>query len=179
MISKTYGEALFESALEKNEIDNISEQITVLSKAFADNPELIKLLSHPKITKEEKEEVIGKIFDKRVDEDIIAFFKIIAEKDRFADINGILDYFEARVREYKKIGVAYVTSAVALTDAQKKKIEKKLTEQTKYVSFIMNYKVDPSLIGGMTIKIGDRVADSSIRSKLERMTRELKKVSVE
>ena len=82
------------------------------------------------------------------------------------------------MKEYKNIGTAYVTSAVALTDEQKAAVEKRLLETTKYVQFEMHYSVDAELIGGMVIRIGDRVVDSSIKSKLYSLTRELSKIQL-
>ena len=178
IISKAYGEALFELAVEKNELDSIAEQVNVLANAFAENPELIKLLSHPKISKEEKVSVIENIFKGRFSDDIVGFLVIITQKDRGAEIENILDYFQAKVREYKKIGVALVTSAIELSTEQKQKVEQKLLQQTDYENFEVEYRVDASLIGGMIIRIGDRVVDSSIRSKLDNLTKELRKVSL-
>ena len=178
IISKAYGEALFELALEKNELESIAEQVNILADAFAENPELIKLLSHPKISKEEKINVIESIFKGRMSDDIVGFLVIIVEKDRGSEIEDILKLFQAKVREYKKIGVALVTSAIELSTEQKQKVEQKLLQQTAYESFEVEYKVDASLIGGMIIRIGDRVVDSSIRSKLDNLTKELRKVSL-
>ena len=178
IISKAYGEALFELALEKNELDSIAEQVNVLANALAENPELIKLLSHPKINKEEKVNVIESIFKGRMSDDIVGFLVIIVEKDRGSEIEDILKLFQAKVREYKKIGVALVTSAIELSTEQKQKVEQKLLQQTDYENFEVEYKVDASLIGGMIIRIGDRVVDSSIRSKLDNLTKELRKVSL-
>ena len=178
IISKAYGEALFELAIEKNELESIAEQVNVLANAFAENPELVKLISHPKISKEEKINVIETIFKGRMSDDIVGFLVIIVEKDRGSEIEDILKLFQAKVREYKKIGVALVTSAIELSTEQKQKVEQKLLQQTAYESFEVEYKVDASLIGGMIIRIGDRVVDSSIRSKLDNLTKELRKVSL-
>ena len=178
IISKAYGEALFELALERNELDSMAEQVNVLANAFAENPELVKLISHPKISKEEKINVIETIFKGRMSDDIVGFLVIIVEKDRGSEIEDILKLFQAKVREYKKIGVALVTSAIELSTEQKQKVEQKLLQQTAYENFEVEYKVDASLIGGMIIRIGDRVVDSSIRSKLDNLTKELRKVSL-
>ena len=146
--------------------------------AFAENPELTKLLSHPKISKEEKISVVENVFKGRMSDDIVGFLVIIVEKDRGSEMESILELFQAKVREYKKIGVALVTSAVELSEAQKAKVEHKLLEQTSYEQFEIEYLVDASLIGGMVIRIGDRVVDSSIRSKLDSMARNLRKISL-
>ena len=82
------------------------------------------------------------------------------------------------MKKYKGIGIATVTTAVALSAEQQKKIEQKLLDTTDYKSMEMNYQTDPALIGGMIIRIGDRVVDSSIRTKLSELQRELLKVQV-
>lgn len=178
LIEGSYGDALFELALEQNNLDAIAEQVDMLAQAFAENPELLKLLTHPKISKEEKVSVIENIFKGRFSDDIVGFLVIITQKDRGAEIEGILNYFKAKVREYKKIGVARVTSATELSPEQKARVEEKLLQQTSYESFEVDYNVDDSLIGGMVIRIGDRVVDSSIRTKLDNMTKKLRKVSL-
>ena len=178
LIEGSYGDALFELAVEQNELDSIAEQVDILTQSFAENPELIKLFNHPKISKEEKISVIENIFKGRFSDDIVGFLVVIVEKDRGAEIDGILRYFQAKVREYKKIGVARVTSATELSTEQKKRVEEKLLQQTSYESFEVDYSVDASLIGGMVIRIGDRVVDSSIRTKLDNMTKNLRKVSL-
>lgn len=178
IIEGSYGDALFELALEQNNLDSIAGQVDLLVKAFAGNPELLKLLVHPKISKEEKITVIENIFKGRFSDDIVGFLVVITQKDRGAEIEDILNYFLAKVREYKKIGVARVISAVELSVEQKKRVEEKLLQQTSYESFEVDYSVDASLIGGMVIRIGDRVVDSSIRTKLDNMTKNLRKVSL-
>ena len=178
LIEGSYGDALFELALEQNSLDSMAEQVDILKQSFAENPELLKLLTHPKISKEEKVSVIENIFKGRFADDIVGFLVIITQKDRGAEIENILDYFRAKVREYKKIGVARVVSATELSEAQKARVEEKLLKQTSYESFEVDYSVDASLIGGMVIRIGDRVVDSSIRTKLDTMTKNLRKVSL-
>jgi F-type H+-transporting ATPase subunit delta len=90
----------------------------------------------------------------------------------------VFAYFIDTVKEYRNIGTAYVTSAVELSAAQKKAVEKKLLATTKYVQFEMHYEVDAGLIGGMVIRIGDRVVDSSIKTKLYDLTRELSQIQL-
>ncbi len=178
VISKTYGEALFELALEHGEPDAMAEQIKLLRQVLRENPEFVKLICHPKISKQEKMEVVKTVFEGRFSEEVTGFLLLLVEKERGEELDGILDFFEAKMREYKKIGVVQVTSAVDLTEEQRSKIETKLLSQTSYEKLETEYRVDASLLGGMIIRIGDRVADSSIRSKLDAMERNLKKISL-
>ena len=80
--------------------------------------------------------------------------------------------------EHKNIGVANVTSAFPLSESQKKDIEDRLLQVTKYVEFKMNFDVDKELIGGIVIRIGDRVIDGSIRNKLNEMTKQLNNIQL-
>ena len=77
------------------------------------------------------------------------------------------------MKEYKGIGIAWVSSALPLSDAQKAAVEKKLLETAKYKKMEMHYETDESLIGGMVIRIGDRVVNSSISYKLDSLKRSL------
>lgn len=178
LVSKTYGEALFDLALEDGTLTTIIDEVNVVKEAIKENPDLLKLLSHPKINKEEKISVIENIFKGRVSDSLVGFLVIIVQKDRYDDLNGIFEYFIAKVREYKNIGVASVTSAVELTEEQKKQVEQKLLQTTKYSQFELSFTVDKSLIGGLVIRIGDRVVDSSIKTKLQMLAKDLRNATV-
>jgi F-type H+-transporting ATPase subunit delta len=173
MISKTYGEALFDLCLEMNSLDSVEAEIKAVKEAFAQNADLYKFLNHPKITKEEKVAFIEHVVKGRASDQVIGLLVIIVEKGRYDEFDKIFDYFLTRVREYNKIGVAYVTSAVELNIEQKTKLEEKLLSTTKYVKFDISYEVDLKLIGGLVIRIGDRVVDSSIKTKLKNLSKQL------
>src|SRR5574344_1848922 len=173
LIDKTYGDALFELALENHKIDLYFEESKEILAVLNSNEELLKLLNHPKISKEEKEQVIENVFKGRISDDLTGFFVLIIKKDRQGMIKEILSYFISKIKEYKKIGIAYVTTAIELSDAYKKQVESKLIATTEYVEFEMNYNVDSSIVGGMIIRIGDRVVDSSIRTKIYNISKEL------
>lgn len=178
LVSKTYGDALFKLSVEENIMDRTAKEAQAVLDAFAESEELSKLLNHPKVAREEKIKVIEDIFKGKFSDTIVGFLVIIVQKGRYNEIPEIFRYFLDQVMEYKNIGTAKVTSATALTDEQKAAVEKRLLEVTKYVEFNMDYKVDPSLIGGMVIRIGDRVVDSSIRTQIENMAKELMKIQL-
>lgn len=178
LISKTYGEALFELAMEQNALEAVAEEVQVILEVFAENQDFMKLLNHPKISKEEKISVIEHSFKGKMSDTIVGFLVIIVQKGRHNDISDIFQYFITEVKEYKNIGVVFVTSATGLTEQQKKDIEEKLLKTTKYVAFEMHFSVDVSLIGGMVIRIGDRVVDSSIRTKINSMAKSLEKIQL-
>lgn len=173
LVETTYGDALFELAVSESRVDALYEEAVVVVESFNNNPDLGKLLAHPKVEKEEKETVIKNVFEKFVSKDMTGLLLLMVEKDRQENIVDTLEYFIERVLEYKKIGIAYVSTAKELTEAQKKAVESKLLATTDYKEFKINYTVDKSLIAGMVIRIKDRVVDSSIKTKLANMANEL------
>lgn len=173
LVNKTYGDALFQVALENNKIDEYYSEIKVVYQALLENEEMYKFFNHPKISKDEKIQVVENIFKGRVSDDITGFLILMLKKDRQDNIEETIEYFIEAVKEFKKIGTAYVTTAISLSDVQKKDIETKLKNTTQYVAFEMNYIVDKDIIGGMIIRIGDRVVDSSIKTKIYNISKEL------
>ena len=178
LVSKVYGDALFETAMEKDRIDVLYEEIVSLVPVLEGNPELMALLNNPRIVKEEKVTIIHQVFEGRVEEELMGFLTVVVEKDRQNDLIPIFAYLIQRVKEYKRIGTVSVTSAVELSEEQKARLQEKLLETTDYVMFEMNYQIDSALIGGMVIRIGDRVVDSSIRTRLYEMKKELSQLQM-
>lgn len=173
LVSSTYGDALFELALEKDSVDTLFEEACFVRDAFLENEDMLRLFNHPKIRKEEKTAFIEKVFQGSVSGDMVGFLHIIVTKDRYNEILPIFDYFIRRVKKHKGIGTAHVISAVDLSDAQRKAVEDRLVATTGYHTFEMDYKVDPSILGGLIIRIDDRVVDSSLKTQLDKLTREL------
>ena len=178
LVSKTYGDALFAVALEENRMDEFFESAKEVAEILRTNEDFGRLMNHPKIIKEDKVRIVEETFGTSVPKEMIGLMTLMITKGRAGDMLPVFDYFADLVREEKKIGKAEVTAAVELRADQKEKVEKKLLETTKYETFEMCYHVDESLIGGMVIRIGDRVVDSSIKTKLYDLSRDLKKIQV-
>ena len=178
LIAKTYGEALFETALEKEKIDEMYEEVLAIREILSENPKLVRLFDHPNIIKEEKLQVVDAVFADRLSPEMTGFLRIVIEKGRQSELDGIFAWFIARVKEHKKIGIAYVTSAAELSDRQKRQVEERLLATTAYEAFEIQFSVDEELIGGLVIRIGDRVVDSSIKSRLYEMRKDLMKIQL-
>lgn len=179
LVSKIYGDALFDLCLEQHTLDTVTEEVEAVRRTFAENPEFMQLLNNPDIGKSEKIALVERVFKGRVSEDVVGFLTIIVKKERSAELIQILAYFKDRVKAYKKIGVADVTTPFELSKEWKERIEKHLLSTTGYVKMEMSYQVDPALIGGVVIRIGDTVVDNSIRSRLGKLSRTLMNTSLE
>ena len=115
LVSKTYGEALFEVAVEEGTIDSTLEEVQIVLDVIEANEQYIKLLTHPKLPVEQRVSLVEQVFAGKASDTLTGFMVTIVEKGRFSEIEKILTYFIDKVREYKKIGVAYVISAVELS----------------------------------------------------------------
>lgn len=108
----------------------------------------------------------------------MGFLHIIIQKDRHNDILSIFEDFLQRVKRHRKIGTASVTSAVELSGEQKKAVEKRLLEVTDYISFEIAYIVKPEIIGGLIIRLDDRVVDSSLKTQIDTLSRQLSRIQL-
>ncbi|MBP5282903.1 MAG: ATP synthase F1 subunit delta [Lachnospiraceae bacterium] len=183
LVSKTYGEALLQIAMEKEEIQpGTGEELIAELKELADildaNPKFDDLMIHPGIAKTEKLSIAQRVFQGKTSPEIYEFFRLLIEKDRYRDLDEILEYVTDKIREWKKIGVTYVTTAMPLKEEQKEQVQKRILETAPFESLEMHYEVDPSLIGGMVIRIGDRVVDSSVKRKLDDLTNQLLQIQL-
>lgn len=178
LVAKTYGEALFGLAMEKENPEAFLEEAQGLLKVLDENPEFDKLMKHPKISKLEKEAVVENVFDGRISREMTGFLKLIVNKERYGEVRNIIRYFAQRLQEERGIGVAYVTTAVELSEAQKAAVKTKLLATTSYKTMELHFQTDAGIIGGMIIRIKDRVVDSSVRTKLEEMKKQLLQIQL-
>ena len=164
LVSKTYGEALYEIAMESgvDRAGELLEEIRGISELLKANPQFDELMKHPG----------------RVSDELTGLFEVVVSKERYGDLPAIFAHFTERVKEQQRVGVAYVTTAVPLSAAQRSAVEAKLLETGGYRKMELNYQVDTSIIGGMIIRIGDRVVDSSVRTKLNGLTKQLLQIQL-
>lgn len=175
LVEGRYAQALFMAARESGQIDVYQKEVEALLKILA-KEELTQFLLHPGVEKEEKKAVLTKIFSGRIAEDILCFLQLIAEKGHWKDVERILKEFLDKVKEYKKIGVVYVQTAAELDEEQRAAVKKRILQTTDYKSVELHVTVKPDLIGGIIVRIKDRVCDGSIRTRLETLSRELLKI---
>lgn len=173
LVSKTYGEALFELVIEENNAKEILDEIASLTGILDENPDFERILTHPGVTKAEKLSLIESTLKDRISGSLYGLLMLMVEKDRASFIREVFEYFTNEVKDYLKIGVCFVTTPLELSNEQKKSIEQRILATSKYETLEMHYQIDTALIGGAVMRIGDRRIDSSIRTKLEGLKRQL------
>ena len=166
LISKTYGDALLELMVEEDRTDEMLGEVTSLRQILSENPDFSRLINNPRVDMDEKLKVVENVFRGRASDELTGFLLTVVSKGRFPQIDDILEYYVNEVEKIKGIGKAYVTTPIPLSAEEKKKIEDRLLSTTSFNSVRIDYAIDESLIGGMKIRIGDRVVDSSISTKI-------------
>lgn len=180
LVSKTYGEALYEVCLESGEGKalELMEEIRCIQELLKANPQFDELMKHPGIPKQEKLQAADNVFKGRVSDELTGLLEVVISKERYKELPAIFAYFLDKVKEQQKIGVVYVTTAIELTLAQKIAVEAKLLGTSGYRKVEIHYNVDAAIIGGMIIRIKDRVVDTSIRTKLNGLTKQLLQIQL-
>ena len=173
LAANVYGDALFDLAVEHQMTDQLFEEAGAVRKILLADKDLNQVMAHQGISRQEKVSVMEKILDGRVSKEMAGFLRIVLEKDRYQETKAMLDYFEARIKDYKKIGVVYISTPMEVSEIQKKQIEEKILATSPYETLECHYSVEPELMGGMVIRIKDRVVDSSLKTQLERMSKDL------
>lgn len=173
LVSKVYGDAYVSVVSEKNNLIDALEEIKSVKNIFAENNEIMGLLDSPKMDDEEKIDFVKGIFENHISVDSLGFLLTIIEKKRQAELISILDYVIDCIKELLLIGKATVTTALPLDDSKKDKIVDELLKSSHYKSLEAEYVVDESIIGGIVIRIGDRVVDSSVKTRIDKMRKML------
>lgn len=174
VVDERYGEALLELAVESGQLSDYLDEAVVLKGVLLENPELTGLFVNPKITLEEKIDVVEKCFEGRFTSDICGMIKLVITNGRAGELEKILDWFVLAAKEKLGIGIVYVKSADELNDTTKKALENKMLQTTGYKKLEMHYSVEKELIGGLQVRLGDRIIDNTIRTRLDLLTKELR-----
>ena len=173
LVSKVYGDAYVSVVSEKNNLIDALEEIKSVKNILLENVEIIELLDSPKMDDEEKIDFIKGIFENHISVDSLGFLLTVIEKKRQAELLPIVDYVIDGIKELLLIGKATVTTALPLDDSKKERIVDELLKSSHYKSLEVEYVVDESIIGGIVIRIGDRVVDSSVKTRIEKMRKML------
>ena len=164
--SREYAEALFELAVQGNETKETSEGLESVVSALLQTPDYRAMLASPAISKEERLNALDSAFRGKIPDILLAILRMMISRGHVSALNGMARDYEELARGYRGESVAVVTSAVPLKEAEtvalRAKLEKKLSK-----TVIMQFRVDPELIGGIRVEVDGRVIDGSIRNKLD------------
>jgi F-type H+-transporting ATPase subunit delta len=166
-IARVYARALFEAAMDKGKLDAIRDQLGQFVDALSENREMQLFLFSPSFSSAEKVEALKSAVTD-AEPEFLNFLELLLEKGRMPVIFRIRRQFDALwAKENKRLGVT-VTSAVELDPEIAKRIGAEIEEQTGN-TVELESRVDPDILGGLVVQVGNMVLDTSIRNRLEKL----------
>jgi F-type H+-transporting ATPase subunit delta len=164
-----YADALMSLAQSQNLVDEFGSNCAALLELLDESPELTQILANPIVKIADKKAILGKIVTDQIHPFMSNFLMILVDRRRIGYLEGICKRYQATLRDLKGIVLAEVTSAVALTDSQTQSIRDRVQGMTGSNSVEIATKIDPEIIGGVIIKVGSQVIDSSLRAEIRRL----------
>ncbi len=172
--ARVYAEGLFSLAEETETVKEKKEQAVMLREIISESDDLSAFLSAVRVSKEEKETLIDKVFSASLDHDMCNFLKLLVSKDRTYYLKEILGHFIALCNEKLGIECADIYSARKLTDEDYERIRKAL-EKMRGKTIQITKHINPALIAGIRVKIGSTVMDASVQKQIDEMKKNLLK----
>lgn len=171
--AKNYADALIkiveDGVMAYNEV---YEDLNAVQDILDMAPELSQVLKDPTVSFDMKVDIVNEIFQKEVHQPILNFLKILIDKKRFTEFSKIYAAYINKLNKINNIQPVTITSAVDLTDEQKRNITRKLEEKlNKQIQ--PDWNIDNDIIAGLVVKINDDVIDTSIKNKINKISKEL------
>lgn len=172
VVAKRYATALFELAQQHGQTGSIQEEVKELNKAFRDNKELGELLGSPKFSSAKKKEIIANIFQ-GVNPLVLNALNVLLDAKRMDEAQNVFGEFLDLADDAAGIAEAKVYSTRPLTEQESNALSATFAKKIGKLSLRIENIIDPSLIGGVRLQIGNQIYDSSLSAKLEKLQRKL------
>jgi F-type H+-transporting ATPase subunit delta len=166
-----YARALFEAAKENDVLDRVHDELGEFADALSENRELQLLFFSPYFSSEEKKDAVGRVVD-GADERFLNFLKLLAERHRMPVLFRIRRALHSMWAEEKRLLPVSVTSAVDLDESLVEEIGKRIEDQTGR-NVEVSSDVDPDVLGGLVVRVGNMVLDASVRNRLEQLRKQV------
>jgi F-type H+-transporting ATPase subunit delta len=172
-LADVYARALFEAAEEHGALDRVHEELGQFADALAEDRDLQLYFFSPYFSSEEKAEGIDRIVED-ADERLVNFLKLLAERHRMPAIHRIRRELDAMWAQEKRLLPVSVTSAIELDEELVREIGRRIEEQTGR-SVELSANVDPNVLGGLMVRVGNMVLDATVRNRLEQLRKQVAK----
>lgn len=175
-VGSRYAGALFEIAERDGIIDKLEQELDNIRDTIKGSRDLEKVMYYSQVNPDEKKAILKSIFKDQISGLTFNFLFLLIDRQREGFLDSIVSTFKGLAYKARNAEQVQVTSAVELNDNEKTELEKSLEKLTgKKVQ--SSYSVDPLLIGGVMVRIGDRIIDGSVRNKLSSLREHLRQIS--
>lgn len=165
-----YARALFEVAQERKKIDEVEEDLQSVVEAFQDD-QIRKVFTNPRLETHEKKAIIDSIAQ-AVTNEVVNFLKVLIDRHREAELTEIVKAYTTIANEVRGIVHATVTTAVPMSEEERRILIDQLGKSL-HKEVHIDEKVDRDVIGGVLVRVGNRVYDGTVASKLARFRQQL------
>lgn len=162
-----YAQSLLELAIEQKSLDQVKTDIVLIGQCIAESHDLELMLQSPIIKPDLKKKVLEKVFGASISKLTLAFISLLTSKGRESILPQIAESFIALYNQHNGIVTAEVVTASELSPSQREELKKTLSSIGKTIELME--RVDPRVMGGVRIKIGDQLMDATIRKKLNEL----------
>jgi F-type H+-transporting ATPase subunit delta len=168
IVAKRYAKALFELAKDKNIVAQVETDLQAIVQSIEDHADLQKLLSHPNIDSVKKTELLTTLFQGKVADAVLNTVCLLVQRRRESILSELLTDYVKIANEALGQAKAIVSTPIALTSQESQQIAASFSQLTgKKIQ--VEQVIDPSLLGGIQVRIGDRLYDGSLSGKLQRL----------
>lgn len=169
-----YAMALFNAAKPVGKLEKVYTDLDSIRKLAATEASFKLFLETPGIKKDQKHDVVNDLCKSAKADDLTKnFLSLLLENQRLSDLTSIVNSFEELYRKELGQVLCTVTSAVDLTNAQRKLVEEAISTRMKGKKLVVSYDVSSSILGGLLVKVEDQVLDYSVNSKVDRLKAQL------
>lgn len=173
-VASRYAKSLIDLAQEKGVLEQVHEDMQLFAKTVKESRDFKLFLTNPIINHSKKLAVLRKLFTGKVGDLTLRFFLLITEKNREAYLEQVAQEFIRQYNQIKGIEKAQVTTAVPLTPELRAQLNQKVAQLTGKSIVQLEEKVDPSIIGGFLLRVGDRQVDDTVRNNLRALRNKFK-----
>ncbi len=167
-----YAQALYSLAKEESNTQEILQQLEVLEKAFAGEPDFLRLLAAPNLSKAERCRILDESFREKVHPYVLNFLKLLTEKGHIRHFSQIVRQYRQQYNDDNGILCVQVVTAVAITPQQEEKLCHKLQTVTGKTVELKNW-VDPACMGGVRLDYDGKRVDGTVKSRLDALRGQL------
>jgi len=168
-LARVYARSLFEVALEQGKVDLLREQLGQLADALDDNRQLAVFFFSPYFATTEKQEALGRVLE-GADQSFLNFLSLLIENHRMPVLFRIRQQYERLWEEENRMLPVEITSAVALDEQTTEELGRTIGERAGR-RVTLSSRVDPDILGGIIVRVGNSILDASIRNRLEQLRR--------
>ena len=165
-VATRYAEALLISAKAEGVLTGVADSFAAVMAITAANPNLVIFMDSPQVRTEEKKELLQKVFGAKIEPVLLNFFFLLIDRNRIENTGDIGEVFAELVEQEMGIVRAQVVTAIALPDDLAASLTSKLAAYTG-AKVILERKIDPAVIGGVCVTMGDKVLDGTVRTNLD------------